>query len=178
MLEKIIIAGFGGQGIMVAGKLLLRAGMEKGLNATYIPSYGAEVRGGTAHCQVVLSRERIASPHIVQPDCALVLNPPSQVKFAARLTPGGYLIANSTLVHDPLERKDVHLIEVPAGDLATELGSLRATNMVMLGAFLAVSDLLDLGDAVNVLPRAFPPRHLDLLEVNRRALERGYESIG
>lgn len=178
MIERIILAGFGGQGILLAGKLVIRTGMEKGLNVTYIPSYGAEVRGGTAHCQVIVSEETIASPIIISPDAVLAMNTPSLIKFEKRPRPGGILILNSSLVKVPCRREDLRILAVPATRLAEEAGAVKAANMVMLGALLRHSKLLSLADMAAVLPGFLPARHRDLLEINLRALETGHELAG
>ncbi len=175
MEEKVIIAGFGGQGIMLAGKLLNHAGLILERYVTYIPSYGAEVRGGTAHCHVVISEEEIASPIISQPDACLVMNSPSLLKFSGRVRSGGFLLINSSLVKEDADRKDLTAVKVPANRKAQELGSIKASNMVMLGAYLRHSRLLTLDALKKALKQSLPARHRDLLEINLQALQDGYE---
>jgi len=173
--ERTIMAGFGGQGIMLAGKIAVRAGLFLGRRVTYIPSYGAEVRGGTAHCHVTVSRREIPSPIIARPGFCLVMNSPSLTKFSARIRAGGVLIVNSSLVEGTAKREDVTEIRIPANEIAEELGNIKAANMALLGAFLRHSKLLTLEAVRAILPDALPPRHRGLLEINLAALEDGYE---
>ncbi|HPJ72224.1 MAG TPA: 2-oxoacid:acceptor oxidoreductase family protein [bacterium] len=175
MRERIIVAGVGGQGILLAGKLVIRAGMEKNLNVTYIPSYGAEVRGGTAHCHLIVSEEEIASPIIEHPDFALVLNTPSLIKFSARVETGGIVICNRSLADPGRVSSSGTIIGIPATEMAETLGSAKVANMVMLGAFLRRSRLLDPDTLKETLIRFLPGRHRDLLEANLKALEQGYD---
>jgi len=169
------MAGFGGQGIMLAGKIAIRAGMFLGRRVTYIPSYGAEVRGGTAHCHVTVSRREIPSPIIAQPGFCLVMNSPSLVKFAGRVRPGGFLIVNSSLVEEASGRGDIAEIRIPANEIAEARGNIKAANMAVLGAFIRHSQLLTLDAVARVLRDSLPPRHRDLLEINLAALRDGYE---
>lgn len=148
MEEKIIIAGFGGQGIMFLGKLICQAGMEEGFQVTYIPSYGAEVRGGTANCHVVLSDNPIASPVVEKATTLIIMNEPSLQKFESFLSPGGLLLVNSSLINIKSERKDVRIEAIPATDLAYEAGDVRVTNMVMLGKYITCKTLLSRESAV------------------------------
>lgn len=142
MEEKIIISGFGGQGIMFLGKIICQAGMEAGLHVTYIPSYGAEVRGGTANCHVILSDKPIASPVIGKATTLIMMNEPSLVKFEPYLVSGGLLIVNSSLTNIKPERKDIQIESIPATDMAYGLGDVRVTNMVMLGKYIVCRDIV------------------------------------
>lgn len=173
--ERAIMAGFGGQGIMLAGKIAIRAGMFLGLRVTYIPSYGAEVRGGTAHCHVTVSRREIPSPIIARPDFCLVMNSPSLAKFSARVQAGGTLIINSSLVDETSGRDDISEVRIPANRIAEDRGNIKAANMAMLGAFVRRSELLTLDAVEQILGEAIPPRHRALLEINLAALRDGYE---
>jgi len=173
--ESVIVAGFGGQGVMLAGKLLIHAGLIDGFHVTYIPSYGAEVRGGTAHCHVILSRDKIASPIIENPDFCLIMNGPSLAKFIPRVRTDGTMIINTSLAGEQPERKDIGIIRVPAGEIAEGLGNIKATNMVMLGSFAAASDLIEPEVLRETVTRFLPPRHRDLLDLNLKALTHGYE---
>lgn len=173
--ERIIIAGFGGQGIMLAGKLLIQTGLLMGRNVTYIPSYGAEVRGGTAHCHVIISENEIASPIIVRPGACLVMNSPSLAKFRDQVQDGGILFINSSMVKEAVDRDDVTAVRIKANDVAEELGSIKAANMVMLGAYLKYSKLLSLPAIHSALKTLLPVSHRDLLEINLNALQSGYE---
>lgn len=142
MEEKIIIAGFGGQGIMYLGKLICQAGMRMGLNVTYIPSYGAEVRGGTANCHVVLSDRTIASPVVGSATTLIIMNEPSLLKFESSLSPDGLLLLNSSLIKIKPKRNDIRIEPVPATETAHRLGDVRVANVVMLGRYLRCRDLL------------------------------------
>lgn len=173
--ERIIVAGFGGQGVMLAGKIIVRAGLSAGLNVTYIPSYGAEVRGGTAHCHVIISQGEIASPIIVQPDVCLVMNSPSLFKFSNRVRAGGLLIVNSSLVDEPVDREDVIDLRLQANLIAENSGSIKAANMAMLGAYVKRSGLLSLPVVIKAIEDFLPSRHQALLKINLVALEEGYE---
>lgn len=175
LIERIIVAGFGGQGVMLAGKIVVHAGLSAGLNVTFIPSYGAEVRGGTAHCHVIISEGEIASPIIVQPDACLVMNSPSLFKFADRVRSGGRLIINSSLVDEPVDRKDITDLRIPANLIAEDRGSIKAANMAMLGAYVKHSKLLSISDIRKAIEEFLPPRHRDLLKMNLAALQEGWE---
>lgn len=142
MEEKIIISGFGGQGIMFLGKLICQCGMNQGLDVTFIPSYGAEVRGGTAHCHVVLSDKPIASPVIGKATALIMMNEPSLLKFEDILTPGGLLIINTSLVNTKPKRSDIQIESISATEMAYGLGDMRVTNMIMLGKYIACRDLI------------------------------------
>ncbi len=173
--EELVAAGFGGQGIMLLGKLIASAGMLEGRHVTYIPSYGAEVRGGTAHCKVIVSDEEIASPMVGSPDTALVMNHPSLAKFEPRVTPGGLLVVNSSLAPEPPTRTDLEVVLVPATESADELGAIQAANMVMLGAYLVRKPVVGTDTIVEVLRRILPKRRHHLIGINEQALERGAE---
>lgn len=174
-MERVIIAGFGGQGIILAGKLVIQTGLILGRNVTFIPSYGAEVRGGTSHCHIIVSETEIASPIIVRPDACLVMNSPSFSKFIGRVRPRGLFLINSSLVIEEARRVDIKQVRIPASDIAEELGSVKAANMVMLGAYLRYSQLLTLESFRSVLKAFLPARHHDLLKINLQALQRGCE---
>ncbi|RME44254.1 MAG: 2-oxoacid:ferredoxin oxidoreductase subunit gamma [Chloroflexi bacterium] len=173
METSIIISGFGGQGSLFAGQALAYACMDAGMDVTWIPSYGPEMRGGTAHCTVILSDEPIGSPLVSQPDIAVVMNLPSMDKYEPLVQPGGVLVVNTSLVHRPAEREDIRVVEVPANEIADELGDRRLANMVMLGAMLAETNLLPLEAVERALEAHLPERHRELLEANYQALERG-----
>ncbi|AET67506.1 2-oxoacid:acceptor oxidoreductase, gamma subunit, pyruvate/2-ketoisovalerate family [Desulfosporosinus orientis DSM 765] len=142
MKTEIICAGFGGQGVLTAGMLLVSAGMEKDMNVLFYPSYGSEMRGGTANCSVKISDKRIPSPVCKQPDVVFSLNTPAVDKFEPKLKSGGLLLVNSSIVpEDRVYREDIRVIKVPANDVAAELNNLRAVNIVMLGALSVCTDL-------------------------------------
>jgi 2-oxoglutarate ferredoxin oxidoreductase subunit gamma len=174
--EEIIIAGFGGQGIMLTGKLLAQTAMKAGKEVTYMPSYGAEVRGGTANCMVVIAEKKIACPVVGKPDSLIVLNKASLNKFGQRLKRGGLLIMNSSLIDTKPELDDsIEIIAVPADDLAVELGSQKSANMVALGVYLQKRGHLTPEGAVQALPDVLAKRYHKTLPVNTRALHRGAE---
>lgn len=175
MHEEIIIAGFGGQGILFSGKLLCQAGLDLGVNVTYLPSYGAEVRGGTAHCHVVLSSESIASPVVANPTVLVVMNEPSLVKFERRLIPSGLLIFNSSLINSQPNRTDIDILSIPATDMASDIGNVRVANMIMLGGFLAHKQILPIEAAIKGLPHLLSSGKESLIDVNIKAIELGYK---
>jgi 2-oxoglutarate ferredoxin oxidoreductase subunit gamma len=174
--EEIIIAGFGGQGIMLAGKLLAQTAMNAGKEVTYMPSYGAEVRGGTANCMVVIAEQEIACPVVGNPDSLIVMNKASLNKFGPRLKKGGLLIMNNSLIDSKPELDDtIEIIAIPADDLAVELGNKKAANMVAIGAYLQKRGQLDTELAVLALPETIAARYHKTLPVNTKALKCGAE---
>lgn len=171
--EEIVCAGFGGQGIMFLGKLVAQAAMTEDLHVTYLPSYGAEVRGGTAHCNVIISSEEIASPVIGKPTSAIVMNHPSLLKFEEKVRPGGLLIVNSSLALGSVSRKDIDVIEIPVTEIADSLGTVQVANMVALGCYLQQRPIVPLSTVMDCVEEVLPKRRHDLLEVNRTALREG-----
>lgn len=175
METSIVIAGFGGQGVLLAGQLLTYAGMDAGRNVTWIPSYGPEMRGGTANCTVIISDNPIGAPMVTQPDIAIVLNDPSFVKYEPLIKPGGLLVVNSSIVDDRAERKDIEAVYVPANRIAEEEGSIKMLNMATVGAMLARRPVLTLEQVAQALRDHLPARRAHLLESNQTVLKRGYE---
>ena len=176
LYEEIIIAGFGGQGIMLAGKLLAQTAMNAGKEVTYMPSYGAEVRGGTANCMVVIAEQEIACPVVGNPNSLIVLNKASLNKFGPRLKKGGLLIMNSSLIDsEPELDNSIEIIAIPADNLAVELGNKKVTNMVALGAYLQKRGQLDIETAIRALPETIAERYHKTLPVNTKALKCGAE---
>ena len=174
--EEIVIAGFGGQGIMLAGKLLAQTAMNAGKEVTYMPSYGAEVRGGTANCMVVISEREISCPVVGRPDSLIVMNKASLHKFGPRLKKGGLLIMNSSLIDETSELDDsIEIIAIPADELAVELGNKKSANMVALGAYIEKRGRLSIETAVQALPETIAERYHNTLPVNTAALKRGAE---
>jgi len=174
--EEIVIAGFGGQGIMLAGKLLAQTAMNAGKEVTYMPSYGAEVRGGTANCMVVIAEGEIACPVVGNPDTLIVMNKASLNKFGPRLKKGGLLIMNSSLIDGRPELDDsIEIISLPADELAVELGNKKAANMVALGAYIQKRGRLSIETAAQALPETIAKRYHSTLPVNTEALNRGAE---
>jgi len=173
MHEEIIFSGFGGQGALFAGQLMTYAAMEAGHEVTWIPSYGPEMRGGTANCTVVVSDEPIGSPIIRNPTVAVVLNPESMEKYEPLVAPGGLLVINSTLVQRHSQRDDITAIAVPANELAAELGNVKMANVVMLGAMLAKREVVSLDAIEHVLDGHLTGGKRRFIEPNKRALRRG-----
>lgn len=173
MHEEIVISGFGGQGVLFAGQLLAYAGVEEGRYVTWIPSYGPEMRGGTAHCTVIVSDEEIGSPVVRRPSAALVLNPPSMEKYAPLVKPGGVLVLDSALVTQRSGRDDIREICLPAKEIADDLGFPQIANVVMLGALIGATGVARIETLEKVLFEHLGARHRDALEPNKEALKRG-----
>lgn len=171
-LWEVLVAGFGGQGILTAGLILAQAGLMEGREVSWLPSYGPEMRGGTAHCHVVLSDETVASPLVPHPDILLLFNKPSLERFESTLRPGGFLIANSSLV-PPATRTDVHRVEIPATRMAHEIGAPAVANMAMLGALVAVTGAVSFESLEAALPVVISERHADKIPLNIEAIRRG-----
>lgn len=144
MQKDVIFSGFGGQGILLIGKILADVGMNEGRFVTWFPSYGPEMRGGTAYCQVIISDDPIASPVVSSPSVAVVMNKPSMDKFGPKVKKGGLLLVNSSLIPDESERTDIEILRIPANQLALDSGNVRASNMVILGALTRSLDLVSL----------------------------------
>ena len=171
--EEMIIAGFGGQGVILLGKLMATAGMKAGCEVTYIPSYGAEVRGGTANCSVIIDSEPIASPLVDEPDTLIVMNQASFDKFVPQLKPGGLLVVNRSLIDTPVARDDIEVVEVRADEIAAELNSPRSANMVALGAYLKKRGRLTQKQVAESLSYVLAKRHHSMLAVNQKAIMHG-----
>lgn len=173
MHHEIIISGFGGQGALFAGQLLAYGANAEGRYVTWIPSYGPEMRGGTANCTVIISDEEIGSPLTRHPTEALVLNPPSFERFEPLVKKGGLLIVNSSLVPLKSAREDIRVVYVPANDIATELGTVQLANVVMVGTLIGMTQMLKLETLDQVLEEHISARHRDKLPMNKQALRRG-----
>ncbi len=170
-----IIAGFGGQGVMLIGNLLAYAGMHAGLNVTYIPVYGPEMRGGTSNCTVVLSDDEIGSPLIPCPKSLIIMNPPSLDKFQSQLEENGHLIVNSSLVDaSKCDTKRFNVWTIDANAIADRLGNTRMANMVALGAFLKATGILTIEDASKALEFVISARYHNLIPANTVAIEAGF----
>jgi len=175
MHESFVFSGFGGQGVMFVGQLLAYAAMDVGLEVTWIPSYGPEMRGGTAHCYVVISDKPIGSPLVSRPGTAVVFNNPSFEKYEQIVAKGGLLASNSSLIAATTDRTDITFLPVPGTAIADELGSLKIANLVMLGAVLTAHPVLSLDAIRQALDEHIPPRRRDLLDLNLAAVDRGAE---
>lgn len=179
MTEKVIMAGFGGQGIMSIGKMLAYAGMLEGKEVTWLPSYGPEMRGGTANCGVIVSDKFIGSPVITDDaSAALVLNLPSLTKFEENVVKGGNIIINSSLIDKKPQRGDIKAYYVPANELAAELGNAKAANMVMLGAYIELSKIVSIDATLKAFLKVFGEERAKLLPLNEKALKKGAEAVG
>jgi 2-oxoglutarate ferredoxin oxidoreductase subunit gamma len=177
MHEEVIVSGFGGQGALFAGQLLTYTGMDEGLHVSCIPSYGPEMRGGTAHCTVILSDDDIGSPIIREPTICIVMNPPSMEKYDPLVRPGGLLVANSTLVRHRSQREDIEVVYVPANELAAKLGNVKMANVVLLGAMLGTREILRIDSIKRTFDKHIPERRKHIIEPNKRALDRGIEYV-
>lgn len=174
-MAEMIFAGFGGQGVMSMGMMVAYAGMIEEKNVSWIPSYGPEMRGGTANCAVVVTSDEIGSPIITEPDVVVAMNLPSMTKFEPMLKPGGMLIYNSSLIEREEGRDDITVIGVPANQLATELGNSRVANMVVMGTLLAKTEVVSTESIKKALRQVLPQHRHDLLGVNEDAIQRGAE---
>ncbi|NJC95783.1 MAG: 2-oxoacid:ferredoxin oxidoreductase subunit gamma [Anaerolineales bacterium] len=176
MQKEIIIAGFGGQGVLFGGQVLAYAAMDSGKVVTWIPSYGPEMRGGTANCTVIIADDEIGSPLVKNPPLAIALNLPSFDKYEELLAPGGTLIVNQSMVDRGAKRDDIHVIFVPCNEIAEEIGDKKLLNMVAVGALLTALPELTLKDIEKALESHLPERHKHLLPKNYEALKRGFEA--
>ncbi|MBN1246702.1 MAG: 2-oxoacid:acceptor oxidoreductase family protein [Anaerolineae bacterium] len=171
--EETVFSGFGGQGALFAGQLLAYAGMAEGLYVTWFPSYGPEMRGGTANCTVIVSENEIGAPVVRNPSVAVVFNSPSMDKYEPLVKPGGLLLVNSSLIERTSAREDIRVVAIPASDVATELGNVRMANMVLLGAFVTLTNLVDLEAVKQQLNEHLSERQRKWLEPNYTALDKG-----
>jgi 2-oxoglutarate ferredoxin oxidoreductase subunit gamma len=174
--EEVIIAGFGGQGVVLAGRVLAQTAMNAGKEVTFMPSYGAEMRGGTANSMVVIADEPIASPLVSSPDSLIVMNKASLNRFAPCIKTGGLLVMNNSLIdREPDVDESIDVLAVPADDIAVELGSQKSANMVALGAYLQRRGLFSVDAAAKSLPDVLAERYHKTLPLNAEALRRGAE---
>ncbi len=174
MQVEIVFAGFGGQGVLLAGKVLAEVGMKMGKEVVWLPSYGPEMRGGTANCTVIIGDEPIASPIISHPRDTVVMNRPSLEKFCPMQKPGGVAVVNTSLINIRPERNDVRVVEVPANDIAIAAGTGRAANMVMLGAYVGATGIVPIDAVIEQVKQEFEKRP-NLVPVNVKCLEEGYK---
>jgi len=176
MTYEVVMAGFGGQGVMLMGQLLAYAGMVHGKQVSWMPSYGPEMRGGTANCTVIVADEVVGSPVVAQPYAVVALNRPSLDKFEGAVRKGGVLIYNESLISTPPTRSDITVVPVAANHIANELGNVKVANMVALGALLKVIDLVPMDCVVTALKKALPAHRQDMVAVNLAAIERGQQA--
>ncbi|MGL5328537.1 MAG: 2-oxoacid:acceptor oxidoreductase family protein [Peptostreptococcaceae bacterium] len=175
---KVICAGFGGQGVMSMGQLLAYAGMIEGKDVSWLPSYGPEMRGGTANCAVTVSDKPIGSP-IVSGDatCAIIMNLPSLDKFEKEIESGGVLLINSSLIDQKPKRDDIKAYYIPANELSQELGGTKFANMIMLGAYLGLSGVVDIESILEAFKKVFGPKKEKYLDINREAIKIGMKQV-
>lgn len=173
MTHEVIMAGFGGQGVMLMGQLLAYAGMLEDKNVSWLPSYGPEMRGGTANCMVIVSEKEVASPLITEPTALVAMNLPSLEKFESMVKPNGVIIYNSSLISQKPNRDDVTLIPIPCNDVAKELGNDRVANMVAFGAFIEYTQAIKVDSVIESLKKALPARRQHLIPLNKDALSKG-----
>jgi len=172
MIERIIIAGSGGQGVMLLGKVIAQAAMRQGSQVTYLPAYGAEVRGGTSHCMITISDQPIGSPYVSKADSLIILNNPSLEKFKGKVKKNGLLVLNSSLAKiDKLAK--VKILQFPFTDIAIKLGNIKVANMVALGSYLAAKKIIEIKNMLEVFKFMAPAGNLKILEVNESALAEG-----
>jgi 2-oxoglutarate ferredoxin oxidoreductase subunit gamma len=177
MQIKTIFSGFGGQGVLSMGQAIAKAAMMEGKHVTYMPSYGTEVRGGTANCTVTVSDEEIASPIASEPEFVVALNQPSFVRFQSLLVSGGFILYNSSLIQPDSIRSDIEAMGVPIMEMANKLGNTKVANMILLGAFVKVSNLINLDNLLKNLPDILGAGKAKLLKVNEEAIQCGYNYL-
>ncbi|MGI6488566.1 MAG: 2-oxoacid:ferredoxin oxidoreductase subunit gamma [Syntrophomonadaceae bacterium] len=175
MKREFLLAGFGGQGVLSMGLFLAYAGMGEGKKVAYVPSYGAEMRGGTANCLVTISDREISSPLVSDPGVVVVMNHPSLLKFEPVVRSGGILLINSSLAHRDTKRQDIESYSIPTQELANQAGFSRGSNMIMLGALLEATGVVDVTETYNYLVKTFNGRHLDKMPQNMAAIQVGRE---
>ncbi|MCD7972625.1 MAG: 2-oxoacid:acceptor oxidoreductase family protein [Candidatus Azobacteroides sp.] len=177
MKEEIIIAGFGGQGVLSMGKILAYSGLMEGKEVSWMPSYGPEQRGGTANVTVILSDRPISSPILNEYDTAIILNQPSLAKFEQTVKPGGTLIFDGYGIPNPPTRQDISVYRINAMDAATEMKNSKAFNMIVLGGLLKIRPMVTLGNVIEGLKKSLPERHHHLIPMNEQAIQKGMELI-
>lgn len=177
MTQEIIIAGFGGQGVLSMGKILAYSGLMEGKEVTWMPAYGPEQRGGTANCTVIVSDERISSPVLSTYDTAILLNQPSLTKFESMVKPGGTLIYDSFGILQPPTRTDIHCYSINAMETAAELGMNKTFNMMVLGGYLKVHPIVSIEAVMKALHKTLPERHHNLLPANEQAILKGMKLV-
>jgi 2-oxoglutarate ferredoxin oxidoreductase subunit gamma len=177
MKEEIIIAGFGGQGVLSMGKILAYSGIMQDMEVTWMPSYGPEMRGGTANVTVVLSSDRISSPIVNKCDTAIILNQQSLDKFEDMVKPGGLLLYDPNGITHPPARTDIRICKIEAAEEAARIGNAKAYNMIVLGAYLKKRPVVQLENVIKGLKKSIPERHHKLIPMNEQAIERGMEAV-
>lgn len=177
MTKKTVFSGFGGQGVLMMGLVLAVSAMRDGKHVTDLPAYGAEMRGGTANCTVVVSDDEIFSPVASSPNYAVIMNNPSLTKYEGTIKRGGIIFLNSSLVDRDPTRDDLEIVRIPLNDLARELGSDRTINMIMLGAFVTKTNMTSLESIMNGLIEIVKGKKASVMKLNRKGLDRGAEFV-
>ncbi len=175
MTTNILLAGFGGQGILFAGKFIAYKGLTEGRELSWLPSYGPEMRGGTANCSVILSDDPVGSPIVSEPDVLIVMNLPSLDKYEKTVVPGGKIFVDSTLIERKVERGDVDVYYIPATSLAQQIGAPTLANMIMVGKFIKETGAVSHDNLDAALRKVVSARHQDLFDINLKAINTGYE---
>ncbi len=176
MEEKIVVAGFGGQGVLSLGQFVAYAAMYEGMEVSWLPSYGPEMRGGTSNCSVVVSDRPIGSPIIATPDTLIAMNKPSLDKFVSKVKKGGLIIVNSSLIKDKVERDDVRVLYINANEIALEAGNAKTANIVVLGAFIKMTGILKAEDVKNTIEKIFANKP-KVIPMNKVAFDLGYNFV-
>ena len=175
MTTQLLIAGFGGQGVLFAGKFIAYKGLQEGRELSWLPSYGPEMRGGTANCSVILSDDPVGSPIVSHPDVLIAMNLPSLDKYEDAVVPGGMIFVDSTLIERKVERTDVKVFYIPSTALAQSIGAPTLANMIMVGKFIKESGAVEYENLEAALKKIVSARHADLFDINLKAINCGYE---
>ncbi|MGJ8454202.1 2-oxoacid:acceptor oxidoreductase family protein [Pseudothermotoga sp. U03pept] len=178
MTHSIIFSGFGGQGVMLMGQVLAQAGMLENKFVTWFPSYGPEMRGGTANCTVVVSDEPVASPVVETPTEVVAMNIPSLLKFEQKVKEKGYLFINSSVVDIKPKRADIKIFEIPANDIAEKLSNVKVANMVMLGSFVAATKCVDIDSLIEAMKYKLSSKNSEIIDLNIKAILEGARHVG
>ena len=176
-MKKTIFAGFGGQGVLMMGYAFAVAAMQDGKHVTYLPSYGAEMRGGTANCTVAVSDEEIFSPVASSPDYGVIMNKPSMIRYESAMKPGGTILLNSNLVDMELSRRDIEIFKIPANELVRKVGNEQTVNMVMLGAFTVLTGMTSLDSIMKGLEEITKGKKAALMKLNKASLDAGADYV-
>jgi 2-oxoglutarate ferredoxin oxidoreductase subunit gamma len=177
MTEEIIIAGFGGQGVLSLGQILCYSGVEENKEVSWMPSYGPEMRGGTANCIVILSDEPVSSPIVSKFDTVIALNQPSLDKFESAVKTGGLLLYDSTNIVHPPKRTDIKIIGIEASQTAAEMKNTKILNMIVLGAFIKLKPIINIDNVLKGLKKVLPERYHHLIPLNEEAIKKGMELV-
>lgn len=172
--HKTLLAGFGGQGILFAGKVLAYSGVVENKQVSWLPSYGPEMRGGTANCHVIVSDKQVGSPIIIKPTGIIVMNKPSMEKFEGQVVPGGIIVMDSSLINIKSDRDDIQQFALPATQMATDIHMPKLANMIMLGKYIKATNFCSLDVIKKGLEKSIPPTKKDLFDANWKAIETGY----